>query len=402
MPASTRSQAVSADTAQRLAKARLKALVRAPYYARLMHSLTYVSTPGIGTIGIDDRLRLYIDEVALNNWSNDELSVVLMHEVNHVLRGHSSRCELIHADARRWNIAGDAEINDDLVEAGFVLPGEPVLPSSLGLPNQQTAEYYYANMGGNNQQNGRTCGSGANGERQPWELGDDVSLLPGMPKHRVRSMRKAIAEDIRNGKFRGSVPGNLSRWAESFGRAQVPWEQTLHNAVRRGVLRRMGQVDYTWARPNRRHSGRVLLPSLRRPLCEISIIIDTSGSMSQADLDAAYTEARGIAEQSSGGRVTLIACDSEAHVISEGRLPTSVAFTGGGGTDMGAALELAGGQRRRPNVVIVLTDGDTPWPHTCPKGLLDASIVVAVIRERTGFDMSTLPHWCVGVEISRS
>jgi predicted metal-dependent peptidase len=111
-----------------------------------MHSLTYVSTPGIGTIGIDDRLRLYVDEAALNDWSNDDLAVVLLHEVNHVLRGHSGRCELVHADARRWNIAGDAEINDDLVEGGFVLPGEPVLPSSLGLPDKQTAEYYYANM----------------------------------------------------------------------------------------------------------------------------------------------------------------------------------------------------------------------------------------------------------------
>ena len=76
MSASARTQTVSAETAQRLAKARLKALVKAPYFARLMHSLSYVSTPGIGTIGIDDRLRLYVDEDALNDWSNDELAVV--------------------------------------------------------------------------------------------------------------------------------------------------------------------------------------------------------------------------------------------------------------------------------------------------------------------------------------
>ena len=50
----------------------------------------------------------------------------------------------------------------------------------------------------------------------------------------------------------------------------------------------------------------------------------------------------------------------------------------------------------------VLTDGDTPWPNQCPDGLLDASIVVAVIREQAGFDMSTVPRWCVGVEINRS
>jgi predicted metal-dependent peptidase len=69
---------------------------------------------------------------------------------------------------------------------------------------------------------------------------------------------------------------------------------------------------------------------------------------------------------------------------------------------MGAALELAARQRRSPNVVIVLTDGETPWPNQCPDGLLDASIVVAVIREQAGFDMGTVPRWCVGVEINRS
>lgn len=402
MSASSRNESISADTSQRLAKARLKALVKAPYYARLMHSLTYVSTPGIGTVGIDDRLRLYVDEEALSNWSNDELAVVLMHEVNHVLRGHSARCESLHADARQWNIAGDAEINDDLLEGGFVLPGQPVLPSSLGLPDKQTTEFYYENMGTKNLSGERNCGSGAHGQRQPWELGDDVSTFPGLARHQVRGVRATIAEEIRSGKFRGSVPQNLSRWAEVFGQAQIPWEQKLHNAVRRGVLRRMGQVDYTWTRPNRRHFGKALLPSLRRPLCEISIIIDTSGSMDQKALNAAYTEARRIAEQSSGGRVVLIACDAEAHVISEGKLPPSVELTGGGGTNMGVALELAAEQRKTPNVVIVLTDGDTPWPHKCPDRLLDASIIVVVIPHTSNFDMNTLPKWCTGVEISRT
>jgi len=406
------SRQISGLTAQLLAKARLVALIRAPYYAVLLHSLTYVSTPGIGTLGIDDRLRLYVDEDTLQNWTIDEIAVVLLHEVNHVLRGHSDRCKRIHADSKLWNIAGDAEINDDLIQAGFQFPGEPITPEGLGLPNKQTAEFYYhAMQNQNNDQSGESdsssglmirkpCGSGAHGQRQQWELGDVEGGLPGLPPHRIHSIREATSREILSGKHRGTIPENIRRWAETFGRPQVPWRQLLHSAVRRGVLRRMGQVDYTWSRPNRRYRGKALLPNLRAPECHIAIIVDTSGSMSQRDLNTAYTEARNLALQSSEGRVALISCDADATLISEGRLPMAVALTGGGGTNMEAGLDLASQLRRIPNVVIVLTDGETPWPSDCPLRLREATIVVCVVCEGTSFDMSSVPSWCTGIMVS--
>jgi predicted metal-dependent peptidase len=396
---------ISGFTAQRLAKARLTALIHTPYYAVILHSLTYVSTPGIGTIGIDDRLRLYIDEEAIKDWTVDELAIVLLHEVNHVLRGHSDRCHRIHADAELWNIAGDAEINDDLIQAGFRFPGEPITPEGLGLPEQQTVEFYYhallnkENNSSTTQLFRKTCGSGADGQRHQWELGDVEGNLSGLSTHRVHAIREATAKEILSGKHWGLTPANLSRWAESFGRPQVPWRQLLHNAVRRGVLRRMGQVDYTWSRPNRRYQGKVLLPSLRSPLCNIAIIVDTSASMSQNDLNTAYTECRNLAVQSSESRVALISCDSAATLISEGRLPLTVNLSGGGGTDMQAGLDLASQLRRIPSVVIVLTDGETPWPNECPLRLRDATIVVCVVRSDVHFDLTSIPSWCTGIKI---
>jgi len=405
--ATHKQEQISRETAEHLAIARLRALVRAPYYARLMHALSYVNTPGLGTVGIDEHLRLYVDQDAVNKWTSDELSVVLLHEVNHVLRDHASRCQVLHGSPELWNIAADAEINDDLVEGGFVLPDNPVLPSTLHLPDKETAEFYYVNIHKRLKQQetetyGLCCGSGATGQRASWELSGTSGEIPGVSRQRIRVMRENIATEIREGKFRGLVPGNLERWAESFGRSEVPWEQLLYSAVRKGVLQRMGQVDYTWARPNRRHRRDVILPSLRRPSSTIAIIVDTSGSMNQSDLDHAYTEARAVAEQATGSRVTLIACDSEASVISEGRLPSHVQLSGGGGTDMGAAIDVVRHLRRVPDVVIVLTDGETPWPSECPTELLGSFFVVGVIRVEHGFDMSSLPTWCSGVEIVTS
>lgn len=47
----------------------------------------------------------------------DTQAFVLMHEVEHVLRGHMTRPK--HATPRRWNVAGDACINDDLIDEHY-------------------------------------------------------------------------------------------------------------------------------------------------------------------------------------------------------------------------------------------------------------------------------------------
>lgn len=47
----------------------------------------------------------------------DTQAFVLMHEVEHVLRGHMTRPK--YTTPRRWNIAGDACINDDLIDEHF-------------------------------------------------------------------------------------------------------------------------------------------------------------------------------------------------------------------------------------------------------------------------------------------
>jgi Mg-chelatase subunit ChlD len=49
---------------------------------------------------------------------------------------------------------------------------------------------------------------------------------------------------------------------------------------------------------------------------------------------------------------------------------------GGGGTDMGAGITAAARLRPRPSVVVVLTDGMTPWPAEPPKGM---QVVVGMI-----------------------
>ena len=44
----------------------------------------------------------------------------------------------------------------------------------------------------------------------------------------------------------------------------------------------------------------------------------------------------------------------------------AIRLEGGGGTDMGAGLDAAAALRPRPDLIIVLTDGFTPWRPAPP------------------------------------
>ncbi len=46
----------------------------------------------------------------------------------------------------------------------------------------------------------------------------------------------------------------------------------------------------------------------------------------------------------------------------------AIELVGGGGTDMAQGIVTALRLRPRPSLVVVLTDGETPWPASPPRG----------------------------------
>jgi hypothetical protein len=61
---------------------------------------------------------------------------------------------------------------------------------------------------------------------------------------------------------------------------------------------------------------------------------------------------------------------------------------------MGAGIRAAGDLRPRPQVVVVLTDGETPWPAEPPAGM---RVVVGLVGPRP----PTPPPWARSVWIDR-
>ena len=381
-----------------LAKARLLATGSSPYLASALFSLTFLEIENLGTMGVDERLRVYVDPELPHLWNLNEIAGVLVHEVNHVIREHYLRQNIGITTELVWNIAGDLEINDDLIAAGISLPEHPMLPCTFGLPDGQTLEWYASKLRDQNQDtHSQTnsfeaaqgdCGRCADGKSRGYELGTDDKDFPGVGLSRLEAIREQVAQEVL--KSRGTSPAGIVRWANGRGKSQVSWQQILYSRVKRGAQLKSGQVNYSYSRPSRRQIANVILPSLRRPVINVAIVIDSSGSMSQDDLNIAYSETRSVSMNNATGDLTLISCDAQAVVVAENRLPDSVELIGGGGTDMGSGINLCAEFRRIPDVVIVITDGFTPWPVQLPHRLQQTFFVVLLVGS---CDVKEIPKW---------
>jgi predicted metal-dependent peptidase len=76
----------------------------------------------------------------------------------------------------------------------------------------------------------------------------------------------------------------------------MDWRRALAAELRKAVADTAGAVDYTYRRPSRRATavGNVVLPALRRPVPEVAVVCDTSGSMSDDLLAASLAEVDGL------------------------------------------------------------------------------------------------------------
>jgi predicted metal-dependent peptidase len=401
-----------------LAAGRLWAASRFPYLASGLFGAQVLPKPGIHTVAVDEGWRLHADPELTAAWTPSQLGSVLVHHVSHLLRAHGERATgsgITPDDARAWVRGADAEINDDLVPAGLDLPGRPVLPGHLGAEEGLLAEQYFVagrtsgdarpgTDGGDSRDGGSAagdsaagdwdldCGSGADGWPRDW----DASGTPALSPWQARLLCRQVAQDcVRHAREAGNVPAGLLRWAEQTLRPAVDWRRVLAAELRRAVADAAGAVDYSYRRPSRRASvaGSVVLPALRRPVPEVAVVCDTSGSMTEDLLAAALAEVEGLLRSLGMARqVRVLACDTAVGPVRRVSSARQVELVGGGGTDMGAGIDAAAALRPRPAVTVVLTDGFTPWPDRPPRG---TRVVVALL----GDEAPDGPEWARAVRV---
>ena len=92
----------------------------------------------------------------------------------------------------------------------------------------------------------------------------------------------------------------------------------------------------------------------------------------------------------------VLACDAAVHSVKRVMRTGQLRLAGGGGTDMGAGIQTALELRPRPDVVVVITDGFTPWPEQAPKG---ARVVVGLLEQGAYGRDWPVPGWARAVGI---
>ena len=408
------------DLRRRWAAGRIWAAREAPYLASALLALDPVvvdlsdnaaSAPDLRTFPADQTWHVYVDPNVLGTVPVGELGFWLLHQVSHLLREHAARfpgaalpeSETIDAtgrrtaEQRRWNVASDAEINDDLHTATLELPDAATHPSRLGLPEAWTAEQYWDALAGEPEPPAAIpdidpdCGSGCDGQPRDWNCDK-----PGLSTFSARLLSRETAKRIREHTTqRGDTPAGWERWADEMLEPRVNWRRQLAAQVRRGAADVTGRVDFTYRRPSRRASAvpDVILPSLRQPLPQVALVIDTSGSMSDSMLGQALAELTGVLRSLGVARRNLrvIACDARAYEAQRVSDLRAIRLEGGGGTDMGAGIDAAAALRPRPDLIIVLTDGYTPWRSAPPPGI---RVVVGLLDRR-----GKAPDWAEAILI---
>ena len=377
--------------------ARAYSAEKLPWFAPALFKCRIHLTEQVPVAAIDGHFNVYFNPGAVQvigqGYSKIEalmqIGFIWIHEISHVLREHGQRAKDRHAEHILWNIACDFEINDSQW-TGLKIPEAfpPLLPHKFGLPQGQIAEFYYRDILKNGTEQfeveivplpGFSAGemldegSGVHGQPRPWELGGGEAQR--MDEIEVELVRRSVAHEIQKAKKMGgtgigTMAGNWLRWADLTLKPKVNWRKVLRNRMSVAINSGVGsRIDYSFRRPSRRQAiyHPVITPVLGGDLsARVAVVIDTSGSMHNRQIGQAVAEVFEILNTFQVP-VTVIPCDAVAYesfrITSPSDFFKMKQLKGGGGTDMVAGIEAALLNRPKPDSILVLTDGYTPFPE---------------------------------------
>lgn len=212
-------------------------------------------------------------------------------------------------------------------------------------------------------------GSGVHNIPRPWEMDAGPGEAQELDEIETEQVRIAVAKEMSEAAKAGLIPAGWERWVGKKLRPMVDWRKVLRHRVSRAINHSVGaRIDYSFARPSRRQSvyQPLIPPALSGNLTgQIACVVDTSGSIGDAQLTRILSEVCGILEVFNTP-VTIIPCDAKAYdpvlLTRNTDLQEIISMPGGGGTNMIRGIEAALALKPVPDVVVVLTDGYTPYP----------------------------------------
>ena len=359
------------DEMQRMKRARTMLLMHYPFFGYLAAKLKLVESDKYPTMATDGR-HIFFNPKFTKTLSNNQTLTGMGHEVMHNACEHFSRQGT--RDPERWKKASDYAINLILKDSGFTpieIPGVfswlldekykgmtaericDVMPQSPPCPSCVIIK-----MGvGDN----LTKGDGE-GDEQPPQGGAggaaDDKAAPPPPVNWPR----AIVEAAQFAKMRGKLPAGVEEMVDGIIHPKANWKQIIRSAMTTAK-----KTDQTYRRPNRRyaHTG-IVLPVPFGYSTSVEWWGDSSGSISPTAWKTGLGICVDIAKQL---RIKINAgvCDAAVHLFEEdvkdNEIAKKVKFVGRGGTDFRPIFDHIRDGKRKPDCVIVWTDGYGSFPQ---------------------------------------
>lgn len=316
------------------------------FWGVLALRLKLVEEPSCKTLAVDGKHVFYNPEFVLG-LTDSLCRSAMAHEVMHCVFDHMRR--RADRNPRKWNRAGDYAINLVLEEGGFEIGENWLLNKSFA---GMSADEIYNLL------------------PDDGDDGDDAldDILPG-PATGAASQaiewQIAAVQAATQAKKVGNLPGSLKRMVEEITEQKVDWKSAL-----RAFMKERAKDDYSWSRPNRRFlSAGLYLPGMySEAMGEVVVVIDTSGSIDQATLNAFGAEIKSIVDNTKPLMTRVIYCDAEVNHVDEFTAEQELHFKmhGGGGTDFRPPFNYVEQHGFKPACLVYLTDGYGPFPDEPP------------------------------------
>ena len=380
---------------KRLLLSRMRILCNHGFYGLLLMHMIYSIDEGANTAYTDGE-RIAFGPDFLENLSDSELDFVMMHEILHVVLQHCFRGK--EKDNERYNIAADIVINSNIMlenggnpssitlskygesmhlapdgKEGHLYTAEEVYEM---LPKRKSKSKPGSENGGaekgraKKEQAERKDGDVIPGiwdDHSKWGRFEEDSVLRDVWVKQFAEACEAIS--VRdNSNSRGTLPMFAKRMLEKLTKPQTDWRSILNDFIQEEVN------DYSFSPPDRRfQESPFFLPDFNEKgkvdeVTDILFMIDTSGSISDKMMTAAYSEVKGAIDQFNGKLCGWLGF-FDAAIIKPKPFSSFEEFivikpAGGGGTDFQIIFEYVHKymEEKPPASIIILTDGYAPFP----------------------------------------
>ncbi len=420
------------------------------FYAIIAMRLDMVSDKSVATACTDGN-RIRFNPAFIDTLSPDECYGLLIHELDHVAKGHTLGSRRGKRPSKQCNIACDATVNETIRDAGGVLPADGIYPETIEAPPGLSAEGYYrfvdsddpddpdtspaddpgddddggdvdsaddgdsdsdsdSGSGDSDSADAEDSDSGGDadtGGSDP-DDGSDVDTCPDdsptgwgdvedTPVDDEPDVKQSVADAYEAciGRSDAFIPASIRDALEADRTPPiVDWREVLREYLTEAVER-----DWTYARMNRCvfHTIGVVGPDYgpAEPMAgTVAVMIDVSSSMNPRDIADALACVRECVESGLFARLAVIYFNtgvvrSFQWEPMDGECPDLTDCRVGGGTSHIPAFAWIADNCDQVDAIVSFSDMQSIYPDTCP----EAPVIWGLVNCLVGTPYTTIPDW---------